>query len=164
MEIIRPRKERSKSKEEVFIISDFQEQNPREFNSIPINQVMTAEDIFKNPKLQQKDLHAELFEEKFQEIDQYIGILDPTPELSFKNIQAIGKENFLESFSINDVEKGRIQTHAHALPCQPRLPLSVLPDALNVPGSNEGTWKRISKSCVGTDVVMEEAMGTKRTT
>ena len=40
----------------------------------------------------------------------------------------------------------------------------MLPDALNVPGSNEGTWKRISRSCVGTDVVMEEAMGTKRTT
>ena len=34
---------------------------------------MTAEDIFKNPKLQQKKLNVELFEEKLQEIDRDIG-------------------------------------------------------------------------------------------
>lgn len=46
-EIIRPGKERAESTKEVVIIPDFQEQNPRELHSIPINQVMTAEDIFK---------------------------------------------------------------------------------------------------------------------
>lgn len=132
----------------------------RELHSSPINQVMTAEDIFKHPKLQQKNLNAEMFEEKLQEIDRDIGIFDPIPELSSKNIQATDKEIFLESLSITDVEKDRIQ----ALPCQPRLSLSVLPDTLNIPRSNEGTWKRLPRSCVGTDVIMEEAVGTKRPT
>ena len=66
----------------------------------------------------------------------------------------------MDSFSTADVERGRI----HTLPGQPRLPLSVIPDALNVTGSSEGTWKRISRACVGTNVVMEEALRTKRTT
>ncbi|KAL4627537.1 hypothetical protein ACB092_05G172300 [Castanea dentata] len=98
-----------------------------------------------------------MFEEKLQEIDRDIGIFDPIPKLSSKNIQATDKEIFLESLSITDVEKDKIQ----ALPCQPRLPLSVLPDTLNIPGSNEGTWKRIPRSCVKIDVIIEEAVGTK---
>lgn len=145
---------------EAVIAPNIQEQNPRELHSIPINQVMTAEDIFKILNLQQKNLNAELFEEKLQKIDRDIGIFDPTPESFPKNIQATGKENILDSFSTADVERGRI----HTLPGQPRLPLSVIPDALNVTGSSEGTWKRISRACVGTNVVMEEALRTKRTT
>ena len=58
------------------------------------------------------------------------------------------------------MEKGR----TYSLPGQPRLPLSVIPYVLNVTGSCEGTWKRIPRACVGNDVVMEEALGTKRTT
>ena len=63
-EIIRLEKEEAVSTAEVVNASDIQEQISRELHSIPINQVMTAEDIFKNPKLQQKNLNAELFEEK----------------------------------------------------------------------------------------------------
>ena len=31
-----------------------------------------------------------------------------------------------------------------------------------MPMTNEGTWKRISRSDIGIDIVMEEAMGEKR--
>lgn len=82
-----------------------------------MNPGMTGKFFFKNPKLQQKGLPAELFEEKIQEIDQDIGIFDSTPELFFKNSQCTGKENSLESLTINDAETGRLQPHAHSLPC-----------------------------------------------
>ena len=62
--IIRPEKEGAMYTAEAVIAPNIQEQNPRELHSIPINQVMTAEDIFKILNLQQKNLNAELFEEK----------------------------------------------------------------------------------------------------
>ena len=59
-----------------------------------------------------------------------------------------------------DVEK----CSTYSLQGQTRLPLSDIPKVLNVTGNREGIWKRVPRACVGTDVVMEEAMGTKRTT
>ena len=59
-----------------------------------------------------------------------------------------------------DVEK----CSTYSLQGQTRLPLSDIPKVLNVTGNREGIWKRVPRACVGIDVVMEEAMGTKRTT
>ena len=145
---------------EVVNAPDIQEQISRELHSIPINQLMTAEDIFKNPELQQKNLNAELFEEKLQEIDRDIGLFDSTPESFPKIIQATDKENILDPLLAIDVEKCR----SYSLLGQTRLPLSNIPEVLNVTGNREGTWKRVPRACVGIDFVMEEAVGTKRTT
>nr|POE74451.1 hypothetical protein CFP56_35673 [Quercus suber] len=159
-EVIRPEKEGTEFTAEGINAPDIQEQNLRELHSIPINQEITAEEIFKNPELQQKNLNAEQFEEKLQEIDRDIGLFNSNPESFPKNIQTTGKGDILDPLSTADVEKGR----TYSLPDQPSLSLSVKPDVLSVTGNCESKWKRITRACVGIDVVMEEAVGTKRTT
>ena len=69
----------------------------------------------------------------------------------------------MESLSINDSPTLLTQqTRAYYPFATPRIPPSVLPTTLSMPMTNEGTWKRISRSDIGIDIVMEEAMGEKR--
>ena len=68
----------------------------------------------------------------------------------------------MESLSINDSPTlFTQQARAYYPSATPRIPPSVLLATLSKLVTNEGTWKRISRSNIGTDIVMEEAVGEK---
>ena len=79
-----------------------------------------------------------------------------------ETLPCIDKENLLESLTINEVEL--TITHSHALPHPhpTHFPLSLL--STNLPANNEGTWKRVPMIPIESDTIMEEAVGTKKTT
>ena len=72
-----------------------------------------------------------------------------------------GKENHLESMKINEIFLKSIQARVTPLgsPC---VPLSVLPDTSNLNTVNATTWKRQVRSTIGTNVIMVDVMGLKR--
>lgn len=45
---------------------------------------------------------AKIFEERIEEIDRELNKFNPNTDLASKNIADMGKENFLESLSLND--------------------------------------------------------------
>ena len=54
-------------------------------------------------------------------------------------------------------------TQARATPSgSNRAPLSVIPDTSNINTANAVTWKRQVRYTTGTDVIMEDAVGLKR--
>ena len=73
----------------------------------------------------------------------------------------MGKENNLDSMTINEIFLKSTQSHAtsHGCPC---VPLSVLPDTSNINTRNSATWKRLARFIIGTDVIMANAVGSKR--
>nr|POE97274.1 hypothetical protein CFP56_74397 [Quercus suber] len=110
-----------------------------------------------------RKVSAELFEEQIQEIDRDIHKYDPLPELITKNIACTGKENDFESLTINEIfEMGRSQARGQPLYQPTRTPFSQIPDATNVPVINTATWKRQNRITTGTDVIMEDTVGSKR--
>nr|POE97406.1 f-box protein [Quercus suber] len=112
-----------------------------------------------------RKVSAELFEEQIQELDRDIHKYDPLPELITKNIACTGKENDFESLTINEIfEMGRSQARGQPLYQPTRTPLSQIPDATNVPVINTATWKRQNRITTGTDVIMEDTVGSKRST
>ena len=106
-------------------------------------------------------LSAELFEEKLKEINQDLSKLDMAIEFQSESNSPTGKENHLESMKINEIFLKSIQARVTPLgsPC---VPLSVLPDTSNLNTVNATTWKRQVRSTIGTNVIMVDVMGLKR--
>ena len=106
-------------------------------------------------------LSAELFEEKLEEINQDLSKLDMAIEFQSESNSPTGKENHLESMKINEIFLKSIQARATPLgsPC---VPLSALPDTSNLNTVNATTWKRQVRSTTGTNVIMVDVMGLKR--
>ena len=105
---------------------------------------------------------GKLLVETFEEIDKELKKFDSDAKVLPKNRACTGKENFLESLSINDSPTLFTQQACAYYPsATPRIPPSVLPATLSKLVTNEGTWKRISRSNIGTNIVMEEAVGEK---
>ena len=106
-------------------------------------------------------LSAELFEEKLEEINQDLSKLDMAIEFQSESNSPTGKENHLESMTINEIFLKSIQ--ARATPRgSPYVPLSVLPDTSNLNTVDAATWKRQVRSTTGTNVIMVDVMGSKR--
>ena len=106
-------------------------------------------------------LSAELFEEKLEEINRDLSKLDMAIEFQSESNSPTGQENHLESMTINEIFLKSIQARATPLgsPC---VPLSVLPDTSNLNTVNATTWKRQVRSTIGTNVIMVDVMGLKR--
>ena len=123
---------------------------------------------------------AETFEDKIEEIDRELNKFDPKSELASNKIADTGKEKRLESVARADTGKENILealsihestplVSQDARANQPllkrsatRVPLSVLPDRINIPENKVATWKRINRTDMGTDVIMEDSVGEKR--
>ena len=77
-----------------------------------------------------------------------------------------GKENILEALSIHEstplVSQAARANQPQLKRSATRVPLSVLPDRINIPENKEATWKRINRTDIGTDVIMEDSVGEKR--
>ena len=86
---------------------------------------------------------------------------DTAIEFQSESNSPTGKENHLESMTINEIFLKSIQ--ARATPRgSPYVPLSVLPDTSNLNTVDAATWKRQVRSTTGTDVIMVDVMGSER--
>ena len=76
-------------------------------------------------------LSAELFEEKLEDINQDWRRFDAATEFHLESDSPMGKENNLESMTINEISLKSTQSRvtSHGCPC---VPLSVLPDTSNI--------------------------------
>ena len=76
-------------------------------------------------------LSIELFEEKLEDINRDLRRFDVATEFHLESDSPMGKENNLESMTINEIFLKSIQSRATSHGC-PRVPLSVLPDTSNI--------------------------------
>ena len=130
---------------------------------IPMDQGIQTDFTSHHSDRERRSVSTELFKEQIQELDQDINKFDSAPKLSTENISCTGKENNFESLTINEIfELGRTQACAQPLHQHTRKPLTVLPDTSNLHTVTEVTWKRIARNNTGTDIIMEDVVGTKR--
>ena len=86
---------------------------------------------------------------------------DTATEFQSKSNSPTGKENISESMTINEIFMKA--TQARATPSgSNQAPLSVLLDTSNLNTVNVATWKRQVRYTTGTDVIMEDAVDSKR--
>nr|POE91701.1 hypothetical protein CFP56_34473 [Quercus suber] len=106
-------------------------------------------------------LSAELFEEKLEEINRELSKFDTATDSQPKSNSPTGKENIVESMTINEMLMKA--TQARATPSgSTRTPLIVLSDVSNINTVNAATWKRQVRYSTGTYVIMEDTVGSKR--
>ena len=112
-----------------------------------------------------RSVSDEQFEEQIKELDHDIHKFDPTLELTTKNISCTGKENVFESLTINEIfELGKSQARGQPLDHSARTPLLHVPNVSNIPVMNTAMWRRQNRITIGTDVIMEDTLGSKRST
>jgi len=75
------------------------------------------------------------------------------------------KENIPDSFTINE-RPPSAKVYSRVIHSNPPtyVPLSSLSDISNSTEIHEGRWKRITRTNLGTNIIMEEAVGDKRAT
>ena len=106
-------------------------------------------------------LSAELFEKKLEDINQDWRRFDAATEFHLESDSPMGKENNLESMTINEIFLKSTQSRATSHGC-PRAPLSILPDTSKIDTRIQATWKCYARSITGTDVIMADVVGSKR--
>lgn len=126
----------------------------------------TDHDVFcevKTTNLDQNlgNLSADLFEEKLEEINRDLRRFDAITELHSKSNSSMGKENNLESMTINEIFLKSTQLCA-APSGLSRVPLFTISKTTNINTGNSSTWKRLARSTLGIDVIMAETVGSKR--
>ena len=164
-EIIRPNMESKVAMERDSDVTDFQEQNQIGVNQNPTNHGLQKESNPPHISMEIRSVSDEQFEEQIKELDHDIHKFDPTPELTTKNISCTGKENVFESLTINEIfELGKSQACGQPLDHSARTPLSRVPDVSNILVMNAATWRRQSRITTRIDVIMEDIMGSKRST
>ena len=86
---------------------------------------------------------------------------DTATKFQSKSNSPTGKENISESMTINEIFMKA--TQARATPSSSnQAPLSVLLDTSKLNTVNVATWKRQVRYTTGTDVIMEDAVDSKR--
>ena len=86
---------------------------------------------------------------------------DTATEFQSKSNSPTRKENISESMTINEIFMKATQAHATTSGSN-QAPLSVIPDTSNINTVNATTWKRQKRYITGTDAIMEDAVGSKR--
>ena len=146
-------------------VADFQEQNQIGVNQNPTSYGLQKESNPPHTSMEIRSVSDEQFEEQIKELDHDIHKFDPTLELTTKNISCTGKENVFESLTINEIfELGKSQARGQPLDHSARTPLSRVPDVLNIPVMNAATWRRQSRITTRINVIMEDIVGSKRST
>ena len=140
---------------------DSQETNQRE--SMPFHKHTHVEpEVNEEVKEQIKGGNfVELFEEKLEEINRDLRKFDTATEIQPISNSSTSKENFLESMTLNEIFMRASQTCVTPLGSN-RVPFSAIPDTLNTHTVTSATWKRQVRHNSGTDVIMEDAVGLKR--
>ena len=105
---------------------------------------------------------AEPFEEVLREIDKEINKYDFYDAVTAKFGGNTGKENDVDHPSINELNVPNQLTHAIHLSASSWVLLAEIPISLVNHMHAEGTWKRITRIGVVSDVSMSEVVGEKR--
>nr|POF08348.1 hypothetical protein CFP56_69825 [Quercus suber] len=123
---------------------DSQETNQRE--SMPFHKHTYVEPEVNEEVTKQiiGGISAELFEEKLEEINRDLRKFDTATEIQPISNSSTGKENFLESMTLNEIFKRASQACATPLGSN-RVPLSAIPDTSNTYTKTSATWKRQCK-------------------
>ena len=111
---------------------------------------------------EEQKLSAENFEEIIEGIDKEIKNFDSTTSEKPGFGAKIGKENCMDSLYINESCEPNPITCAPYFSSLLRVPLLELPISLNNHVHVEGTWKRLTRVEVGSNVVMSNVVGEKR--
>ena len=106
-------------------------------------------------------ISAELFEEKLEEINRDLRKFDTAIEIQPISNSSTGKENFVESMTLNEIFMRASQACATPLGSN-RVPLFAIPDTSNTHTVTSASWKRQVRHNSGIDVIMEDAVGSKR--
>lgn len=166
LEIIKVDKEREANGEQSSKDAEFQEFVPPESCKEAYNSKIIGKLNGKLTDLEGGQSTAEIFEERIVEIDKDLKRYDQAITPDAKNIGDNGKENFLEFLSLTDdqpvyTQPSRAQQPPILMPLS-RAPLSVI-DENNVQKFQRGaTWKRLNKTKVRLDIVMEDIVGGKK--
>nr|POF09520.1 hypothetical protein CFP56_16430 [Quercus suber] len=86
-------------------------------------------------------ISAKLFEEKLEEINRDLRKFDMVTEIQPISNSPTGKENFLESMTLNEIFLKASQARATSLGSN-RVPLSAIPDTSNTHIVTLATWKQ----------------------
>ena len=111
---------------------------------------------------EEKKQPAEDFEEIIEGMDKEIKKHDSTTSGKSGYRAKTGKENFVDSLCINESCEPNPTACAPHFSSLLRVPLSELPIPLNNHVHAEGTWKRLIRGEMGSDVVMTNVVGEKR--
>nr|POE61223.1 hypothetical protein CFP56_34382 [Quercus suber] len=164
--IIKTDKERAANGEQGNKDAEFQESVPLESCKEINNSGIIGDLNGKSTELEGDQSAADIFEERLAEIDKDLKRYDQELNTDAKNIGGTGRENFLESLSLNTdqpvyTQPSCAQQHPILMPLS-RAPLSAI-DENNVKNLQRGaTWKRLNRTEGGTDTVMEDIVGEKR--
>nr|POE54682.1 hypothetical protein CFP56_25042 [Quercus suber] len=120
---------------------DIQEVNPVESRPFHTDSHVESEVMAGDTDQIKGRLSAELFEEKLEEINRELRKFDTAADSQPKSNFPTGKENIVESMTINEMLMKA--TQARATPSgSTRAPLTVLSDVSNSNTVNAATWKR----------------------
>ena len=159
-EIVRPEKERNEQSGTTDSAPDIQGEDPLLPNQTPTVQLYPN---IADPVFMAEKKSDELFEEQIQEIDRELGKFDANREISRDKQGENNKENNLEFLTINEgVSHTKVYSRAHNFPPLKCCPSSALTDISNSPELNTRRWKRVNRAEIESDIVMEDAVGEKR--
>ena len=92
-----------------------------------------------------------------------MGKFDANREISRDKHGENNKDNNLEFLTINEgVSHTKVYSRAHNFPPLKCCPASALADISNSPELNTRRWKRVNRAETESDIVMEDAVGEKR--
>uniref|UniRef100_A0A7N2KMA2 Zinc knuckle CX2CX4HX4C domain-containing protein n=1 Tax=Quercus lobata TaxID=97700 RepID=A0A7N2KMA2_QUELO len=155
-EIIRSEKEGEVQSVTTDSAPDIQGEDPLFPNQIPTVQLYPN---IADPVFMAEKKSDEIFEEQIQEIDRELSKFEANREHSRDKQE----ENNLEFLTING-EGSSTKVYSRALNSHPLKcrPASALADISNNPELNIRRWKRINRAETESDIVMEDAVGEKR--
>ncbi|KAL0002806.1 hypothetical protein SO802_016587 [Lithocarpus litseifolius] len=120
---------------------------------------------FTNPNSVEGKISHELFEASIQEINCYLYKFDSIREFILDLDKDTNRENILDSYTINE-RSPPSKVYSRAIHSNPPIcvPLSSLSDISGSTEIHERRWKWIARIDMGTNIIMEEAVGDKRAT
>ena len=105
----------------------------------------------------------ELFEERLQEIDRDINKFDTNRESDVEKQRGKNKEELVQQFVVNErASPAKVYSRALSSPISTCGTKAVSLDPTHTSELNARRWKRINRSDMGTDIIMEDAVREKR--
>lgn len=161
--IVRPEKEREEHLFNADSAPDIQGEDQLSPNSNATAQDFQKDPNEESPIIMPENQSKELFEEQIQEIDQELCKFDVNKESFLEKQWGYNKENILEALTINEGGSStKVHSRAHPSSILNRATAAIIAEPTSSPELNIRRWKQVTRAETKSDIVMEEAMGEKR--
>ena len=161
-EILRTEKETEVHLKLADTTPDFQGTEPLLSKIIPTDQSSLSNSLGPIPNCVERKFD-ELFEERLQEIDCEINKFDTNKESDMEKQRGKNKEELVQQFVVNErASPAKVYSCALSSPISTRGTKVVSLDPTHTSELNARRWKRIDRSDMGTDIIMEDAVREKR--